>query len=152
MSGFSCTIFLWSVRASLVVAHGFSCIWDLSSPIGDQIRVPCIGRQILNHWATREVPGSTILSAQPELLNPTSNADLGSASAKMPAHGYNPLETVVLSSFLLTLAERQYLTLCSQGWVLWAGSLQFHQFLKKCLWKFWQSLALTSFPLVLRSQ
>ena len=123
MSGFSCTIFRWSVWASLVVAHGFSSVWDLSSPIGHQTRVPCIGRQILNHWATREVPGSTILSAQ--LLNPTSNADLGSASAKMPAHGDNPLETVVLSSFLLTLAEHQDLTLCNQGWVLWEGLVHF---------------------------
>ena len=26
-----------------------------SSQTRDQIRVPCIGRQILNHWTTREV-------------------------------------------------------------------------------------------------
>ena len=31
-------------------------MWDLSSPSRDQIRVPCIARQILNHWTTREVP------------------------------------------------------------------------------------------------
>ena len=30
-------------------------MWDLSSPTRDQIRVPCIGRRILNHWTTREV-------------------------------------------------------------------------------------------------
>ena len=125
MSGSSCTIFHWSVWASLVAAHGFSCIWDLSSPIGDQTGVPCIGRQILSHWASREVPGSTILRAQPELLNSISNADLGSASAKMPAYSYNPLETAVLSSFLLTLAERQDLTLCGQGWVVWEGPVHF---------------------------
>ena len=125
MSGFSYTIFRCSVSASLAVAQGLSCMWDLSSPIRDQTRVPCIGRQLLNHWTTREVPRSTILSAELELLNHTSNADLGSASAKMPAHGYNPLETVVLSSSLLTLAECQDLTLCSLGWLLWEGSVHF---------------------------
>ena len=34
--------------------HG---IWDLSSPVRDRTSIPCIGRQILNHWTTREVPG-----------------------------------------------------------------------------------------------
>ena len=38
-------------RAQLV--HGF---WNLSSPTGDQTHVPCLAGQILNHWATREVP------------------------------------------------------------------------------------------------
>ena len=28
-----------------------------SSPTRDQTHVPCIGKQILNHWTTREVPG-----------------------------------------------------------------------------------------------
>ena len=32
-------------------------MWDLSSPTRDQIRVPCIGRKILYHWTTGEVPG-----------------------------------------------------------------------------------------------
>ena len=40
------------MQASLV-AEG---IWDLSSPTRDQTCIPCIGRQILNHWTTREVP------------------------------------------------------------------------------------------------
>ena len=31
-------------------------IWDLSSPTRGQTHIPCIGRQILNHWTTREVP------------------------------------------------------------------------------------------------
>ena len=31
-------------------------MWDLSSPTRDRIRVPCIGRQILYHWTTWEVP------------------------------------------------------------------------------------------------
>ena len=30
--------------------------WGLSSPTGDWTHTPCIGRQSLNHWATREVP------------------------------------------------------------------------------------------------
>ena len=31
-------------------------MWDLNSPCRDGTHVPCIGRQILNHWTTREVP------------------------------------------------------------------------------------------------
>ena len=31
-------------------------MWDLSSPIRDQTYIPCIGRQILYHWTTREDP------------------------------------------------------------------------------------------------
>ena len=37
-------------------------MWDLSSLTRDRTRVPCIGRQILNHWTTREV--------LPTFLNP----------------------------------------------------------------------------------
>ena len=42
---------------SIVVAHRLSCpsMWDLSSPTRDWTHVPCIGRQILNHWTTRQV-------------------------------------------------------------------------------------------------
>ena len=41
----------WGTRASL------SCdMWDLSSPTRNQTQVPCIGRWILNHWTTREIP------------------------------------------------------------------------------------------------
>ena len=32
-------------------------MWDLSSPTLGRTRTPCIGRQSLNHWTTREVPG-----------------------------------------------------------------------------------------------
>ena len=32
-------------------------MWDLNSPTRDWTRVPCIARQILNHWTTKEVPG-----------------------------------------------------------------------------------------------
>ena len=30
--------------------------WDLSSPSKVGTQIPCVGRWILNHWATREVP------------------------------------------------------------------------------------------------
>ena len=44
---------LSSCGAGAQLPHG---MWDLSSPTRDQTRVPCIGRWILNHWTTREVP------------------------------------------------------------------------------------------------
>ena len=31
-------------------------MWDLSSPTRNRTRIPCIGRWILKHWTTREVP------------------------------------------------------------------------------------------------
>ena len=31
-------------------------IGDLNSLIKDQTHIPCIGRQSLNHWTTKEVP------------------------------------------------------------------------------------------------
>ena len=31
-------------------------MWDLHFPTRDRISVPCVARQILNHWFTREVP------------------------------------------------------------------------------------------------
>jgi len=52
----------------LSAASGLSCgtrvtlprgIWDLTSLTRDQIPIPCIARQILNHWTTRK---SLILS------------------------------------------------------------------------------------------
>ena len=42
---------LWSTWALL--PHG---VWDLRSWTRDWTPVPCIDRQILNHWTTREVP------------------------------------------------------------------------------------------------
>ena len=42
---------------SVVVVHGLSC----SVATRDQTRVPCIGRQILNHCATREAPSCLVL-------------------------------------------------------------------------------------------
>ena len=45
--------------ASVAVACGLSCfahsMCGLSSLSRDQTRVPCVGRQILNHWTTTEV-------------------------------------------------------------------------------------------------
>ena len=39
-----------------LAAPGLSnSMWDLSSLIRDKTREPCIGRQILNHWTTKEV-------------------------------------------------------------------------------------------------
>ena len=46
-SGFSSCI-AWAQ-----LLHG---MWDLSSLTRDWTCVPCIGRQTLNHWTTREVP------------------------------------------------------------------------------------------------
>ena len=58
---------------SCVVTHGLShcgsqaqllCgMRDLSSLTRDQTCVPCIARQILNHWTTREVPNLVTLIA-----------------------------------------------------------------------------------------
>ena len=38
-----------------------------SSQIRDQTCVPCIGRQILNHWTTRKVPAAPFLTSQHDL-------------------------------------------------------------------------------------
>ena len=47
---------LQSVWASVVVAHGNVTLkHEGISWTRDQTCVPCIGRRILNHWATREV-------------------------------------------------------------------------------------------------
>ena len=47
----ACGLSICSVQAQL--PHG---ICDLISPNRDRTHVPCIGRKILNHWTTREVP------------------------------------------------------------------------------------------------
>ena len=41
---------------SKVVAHRPCSMWNLSSPTRDGSCVFCIGKCILNHWTTREVP------------------------------------------------------------------------------------------------
>ena len=37
-------------------------MWDLSSQTRDQTCVLCIGRWILNHWTTRQVPQTNFLA------------------------------------------------------------------------------------------
>ena len=39
-----------------VCAQLFLGMWDLGSQTRDQTLVPCIARQSLNHWTTRDVP------------------------------------------------------------------------------------------------
>ena len=36
-------------------------MWDSSCPTRDQACTPCIGRQSLNHWTTKEVPSTRLL-------------------------------------------------------------------------------------------
>ena len=67
--GFSCCrAQALGTRASVVVAHGLSCsaVCGIFPDQGSN-RAPCIGRQILNHCATREVPtlGLSILAFSP---------------------------------------------------------------------------------------
>ena len=55
---------LWHVGFSLLVVCGLQSlwaqqphsIWDLSSPTRDRTCILCIGKWILNHWTTKEVP------------------------------------------------------------------------------------------------
>ena len=66
MSGLSCRTWdppciMWDLLLrhmdSLFVVPGLSCsMWNLSSLTRDRTQLPCIGNQILNHWATREMP------------------------------------------------------------------------------------------------
>ena len=45
-----------------VVVQGLATLWHAgSSCTRDQIHIPYIGRQVLNHWTTREVPSFPIL-------------------------------------------------------------------------------------------
>ena len=55
--GFSCcTAQALGMLASVVVVRGLSCPEACGIlQTRDQTRIPCIGRQILNHWTTREV-------------------------------------------------------------------------------------------------
>ena len=47
-------------QASVVPVHGLELhrgMWDLSSLTSIRLHFPCIERQIVNHWTTRQVPG-----------------------------------------------------------------------------------------------
>ena len=51
-------MYLWLHWVFIVVCGFFSWahgMWDLSPLTRDQTYIPCIGRQILKHWTTREV-------------------------------------------------------------------------------------------------
>ena len=61
----STILFIWRhwvllsvCNLSLVAACRLSCpaACEISSPTWDPTHVPCIGRQILSHWTTRQVP------------------------------------------------------------------------------------------------
>ena len=59
--GLSCgmrDLSLWHVDSSSFCQRAYllHSKWDLSSPARDGTHAPCFARQILNHWATREVP------------------------------------------------------------------------------------------------
>ena len=61
-------LLVWSMgsgaQASVVVVHGLSCSEPVrSSWTRDQTHVSCIGRQILIHCTTREVPGCDIIES-----------------------------------------------------------------------------------------
>ena len=44
---------------------GIAAPWHVeSSQTRDQTQVPCVGRWILNHWTTREVPRMGVLKDQ----------------------------------------------------------------------------------------
>ena len=43
-------------------------MWNLTPTISDLTHVSCIARQILNHWVTREVPGTYILIGKMKLI------------------------------------------------------------------------------------
>ena len=69
--GFSCCG-VWATWC-LSVAAALSLVAPLhggSSWTRDWTSVPCIGRQILNHWTTREVPPSTFTSMVKTIENP----------------------------------------------------------------------------------
>ena len=46
----------------------FCSIWNLHSPTRDGIGAPCIGRQILNHWNSSEVPSVEDFRLEPLAL------------------------------------------------------------------------------------
>ena len=55
---FTATRWLGSCRAR---AYSLCNSWDLSSSTRDWTYVPCIGRWILSHWTTREIPVSFLV-------------------------------------------------------------------------------------------
>ena len=86
---FSCSISLLCQAGSFVVVHRLSScgaqaslrlsMWDPSSATRDLACIPCLARQILNHWTTKEVP--TLYSFQ---LTSGHQQSLGKATAVHP--------------------------------------------------------------------
>ena len=65
----SCSVQASRAWASVVAVCGLSCSVACGSSLTrDQTCVLCIGRQILNHWTTREVPISVLLMPNPQLF------------------------------------------------------------------------------------
>ena len=57
-----CLVFFGCTGSSLQGESFVGCgMWDLSSPTRDGTRVPCVARQTLNLWTTREIPLNNIL-------------------------------------------------------------------------------------------
>ena len=80
---------------SLVALHGFNrpvARGGLSSPNRDQTRDPCGGRQIVNHWTTRELPAHRIFTrAAPSSWNPLAPSFL-QLEAFMNLHCTGPVQ------------------------------------------------------------
>ena len=57
-SDLRCCMWDLSLRCTGSRAHKLSSctVWGLKSLVKDQTCIPCIGRQILNLWTTKEVP------------------------------------------------------------------------------------------------
>ena len=83
----SCGVHGSEFAASVVAVRGLSScgaqahfplgMWDLSSPTRDRTCVPCIGRRILNHWTTREVPAEALYSMTTLLTTQYDNSESG---------------------------------------------------------------------------
>ena len=56
LSGVVCACRVCVLSSCSVCASLSHSVWDLSPPIRDQTHIPCTGRQILNHWTSKQVP------------------------------------------------------------------------------------------------
>ena len=87
-----CFVFLKKITYLYLAASGLSCgvtdlhfgtraylprdMWDLSSSTRDRTWVPCLGKWILNHWTTREVPLCGLLSMSLCEMLPSTSAHI----------------------------------------------------------------------------
>ena len=102
-SGFSCCRTLALERRLSSCAQGLSCP-KARGIFPDQglNPVPCIGRQILNHWSTREVPRACISQRFPEAAqaagpSPSSN-EPGKVCPLQPSSPPSPSPSSLLST------------------------------------------------------